>query len=114
MGLFPLNTSAFLWTYDRIAYERRARGAAGNVYAVASEACSAESHTDAAQVHEGVLESGTRGRVGVSELAIHACPLVRRERYRQGDVSGGRLQIVSGWACPPAIELLSEIVIFPF
>jgi hypothetical protein len=40
--------------------------------------------------------------------------LVRRERYRQGDVSGGRLQIVSGWACPPAIELLSEIVIFPF
>lgn len=98
---------------DRIAYESKARRPAGDVYAVAKETPSAESHAHAAQVSQCVLESGQRGGIVVSELAIHARPLIGPERYSQGKVSRRRLQLVSDRVCPPAIELVREVVMSP-
>jgi hypothetical protein len=56
---------------NRIANESEAGGPARDVYAVAKETPSAESHPDVAEVAKGVLKSGKRCSILASEFAIH-------------------------------------------
>src|SRR5438105_5692144 len=109
---FPVSRGAAIGnSRDGIPYENKARSSIRNVYAVAKETSSAESHPGASQVRKDILESGKCGGVVVSQLSIHARPLIRRQRYGHGYVPGRRLQFVANWVRPPAIELLREVVI---
>src|SRR5437660_665230 len=79
---FPVSRGAAIGTSrDGIPYENKARSSIRNVYAVAKETSSAESHPGASQVRKDILESGKCGGVVVSQLSIHARPLIRRQRY---------------------------------
>ena len=62
---------------DRIAYESKARRPAGDVYAVAKETPSAESHANMTQIPEGILKSFKSCGIQVPKSSEHARPLVR-------------------------------------